>query len=660
MINAEFEVDTGRGSLPQGAAAKRNMETAKRLADVLAPLVVDLLHQTQADWQGWSTRLASSPQLTAAGFWHSLWSTLFNSKPSEDASQDALLAAGHVERLFSCVLKRADLVPNGMPNEFAGLVKASSLCLSVKRDRLPVLSVLRQWLAFQNVYPIHGWCTEEVHEWLRRIADSDADVSIVDLDRAAVMAALGCERQLSPDQMVYLAAVIQVWPKGPTEDQGWRNEFSSTLLMNRSGTWRPAAALLFFKPGLADPLEEFAPSETLLDAAYEAQGASWALVHPLLTSLCPQEVTVAHWCRNAADPTARHAVVRWLARNLNAPYIWDHINLKRPANHWISLLRMNHDLFTELAEEDQQMLLIKLGLLHTVGDPLDIIDESAVDLDLPTIHRWWRSRRNDLLPKYEHAFWPQRIDRARLANDTIDRETWMTLFSLAVFRRFGRVRDEQNRRFLEFLNTKGWWETISFVHPDTGAKAWMDILRQYAEANQVSGEFEQWLDSFPRLYRMARWCDEYVELFLGLEYRDAKSAAVLLTPATDASLSGSGFNAPTLHRTLRLGHNLVIRELLRASVLKSEVAQAKAFMPSQAVLKFFAQMGHPEIKTSEGIHGLLVSKLGSVAGASFDGDYDIPLLLLAGNPELQREVVQWAKRRIEMDEEEAMAEEEPL
>lgn len=242
--------------------------------------------------------------------------------------------------------------------------------------------------------------------------------------------------------------------------------------------------------------------------------------------------------------------------------------------------------------------------------------------------------------------WPDRIDRSKLAqDDVIDRETWMTLFSLGVFRRFGRVKDEQNRGFLDFLYSRGWWSTITEVHPDHGAEQWMNILREYADQNTVTGEYEHWMDSFPRLYRLARWCTEYVELFRGLQFRDAREARSLLTPASDSSLSGSGFEAGTLHRTLRFGHNLVIRELLRAQVLNSNVAQSMAFMPSRGVLDLLAQMGHAEPETSEQIHALLVEQLGDEELATFCGDYDIPLILLANDEGLRQEVVAWKDSR---------------
>jgi hypothetical protein len=204
------------------------------------------------------------------------------------------------------------------------------------------------------------------------------------------------------------------------------------------------------------------------------------------------------------------------------------------------------------------------------------------------------------------------------------------------------VRDEQNRAFLEFLGDRGWWRTISQVHPDRGSDQWIAILREYAETNLITGEFERWMDSFASLYRLARWYDDYVHMFRGLELRSQQEVRRLLTPADDYSLSGSGFIAPTLHRTLRVGHNLVVRELLRAGVLHSETAQSLAYMPGRAVLDFLTTLGYPDLQKSEEIHQMLVKELGSVERASFGGDFDIPLILLALDPGLRDEVWAWA------------------
>ncbi|CAL8479215.1 hypothetical protein [Caballeronia sp. S22] len=246
-----------------------------------------------------------------------------------------------------------------------------------------------------------------------------------------------------------------------------------------------------------------------------------------------------------------------------------------------------------------------------------------------------------MLPDYERRLWPQRIDKQRLAAEPVDREAWMTLFSLAVFRRVGRANDAQHRGFLDFLERKGWWYTISQLDPQEAVEDWMNILRDYAESSQVSAEFEQWMDGFPRLYRMARWFDNYVELFQSAQLRDTQTLRHLLTPASDSSLSGSDLEAPTLHRTLHLGHNLVIRELLRTGVLNSEATHQMAFMPVRGVRELVSGMGYEAVETSEDIHALLLEELGDVQRASFAGDFDIPLLLLANNPDRQREVIQW-------------------
>lgn len=657
ILNSDFEVDTGRGSLPQGAAAKRNLETARRLADGVSVMVSKLVQLTQADWTQWRARLAASPQVEVAGFWHAFWLTLFGKEPSEDASQDAQLSAANIKRLFDRVIERTGIVPNGMPGALSAFATVDKLRLSVRAGLSQVLPALASWPAFQAVYPTDSWCSEDVSAWLNSLSSSTNELSIDELDRAAIFVALGPHRHLDPNDLPRLAAVVNSWPSGPTEDQGWKNELATVQLKSRSGAWKTASSLYFSEPGQQDTLSNFAPEDVLLDVAYESHGSAWQTIGQYLTSRHLQPLDVAQWCLAASVKGSQLAVVSWLSQNLNNWMVWHHIKSFQGRGYWLFDLDEDHELLADLVAEDKGMVLVRLGLGTSADDDGLITPDPAFELDLETVHRWWQSHRLQYLPKYDQALWPQRVDRMRLADDAIDRETWMTLFSLGVFKRFGRVRDEQNRGFLDFLHTKGWWHTISQVHPDAGAEQWMGILKEYAEANQVSGEFEQWMDSFPRLYRLARWCDEYVELFRGLQFRNEQEARNLLTPATDASLSGSGFDAPTVHRTLRIGHNLVVRELLRAGVLDSEVSQSKAFMPGRAVLDLLTQMGYSGLESSEDIHATLTEQLDGADKARFEGDYDIPLILLANNLDLQRAVVLWVDQQAQVEEEASLLEE---
>lgn len=644
VLNADFHLDTGRGSLPQGAAAQRNQTRARQVADRLAPVLSELVVQSRSDWAAWSTRLAAGPGITAAAFWHAFWNTTLVAEPDSDASQDARLVAAHAARLFDQMMERTNAIPNGLPGDLCDFAVPQDLRLAIRCERLQqVLPLLLQWPAFLAAYPAASWCSLEVRDWLPPSPRAEGDPGIVELDRGVLLQSLGMERRLRPEDLETLVHIMHAWPQGPTEVLGWKNELALVHLRSQSGAWKPVAALCMPGASAIDPLAGFVPDEILLDPRYEEYSTAWSTIRPYLASRILTADELARWCLDAASTASRLAVVDWLSANLDAYSVWSLMRAWARADHWILELHAEHTLLARLDEQDRSLVLTRLGMA-TAAEPesngFDTADEGTLDLDV--IHAWWLTHRHDYLPAHDKALWPQRVDRMRLADEVIDRDTWMTLFSLGVFRRFGRVRNEQNRAFLDFLHSRGWWETITLIHPDQGPDQWMLILREYAEASQVSAEFEQWMDSFPRLYRVARWYNDYVDLFLGLDQRSRQEARHLLTPGEDHSLSGSGIDAPTLRRTLHVGHNLVIRELLRAGVLQSEVAQGKAFMPGQAMLDFLAGIGYPNLDTSEEIHAMLVTELGSVERASFCGDYDIPLTLLAQDPALRHAVLAWA------------------
>ncbi|WP_429295030.1 hypothetical protein [Paraburkholderia sp. CI3] len=648
ILNARFDIDTGRGSLPQGAGAKTNLEIATRLADALAPLVTELLTQTRENWPSWSRELAVPPQTSPAEFWYGFWSQAFGDAPSDDASQDARVTETFASTLFSRVVARSGVVPNGLKAGLAAFVRVEQLRLSIAYDRFnTLLPTLLGWPPFTAAFPPVSWCVREVRDWLQRRPGADDDASVDELSRVIVAQALGSSGKVSPEEFVRLAAVVKAWPLTNVMELGWRTALSSIQLRAQSGAWKTAANL-FTRMSEDDPLRRLASPDFLPDTAYETDAEAWETMQEYLDGRTWLAQEIARWCVGAETVERQKAAIAWLAANLNSDFVWRAIRSSPLKNEWITGLHAEHALLADLPDRTRSFMLSSLGLSQDGADDDEIeLDDPAAQLDFNIIHDWWEAHRDEHLPKYERELWPQRIDRQRLADDPTHRETWMTLFSLGVFRRFGRVRDAQNRGFLDFLEQRGWWYTISQLDPDSAAEEWMAILREYAETTHVSNEFELWMDCFPRLYRVARWFETYVELFRGLQYRDAREAAHLLTPATDASLSGSGIDAATLSGTLRVGHHLVIRELLRAGVLDTEVAQSMAFMPGKSVCALLDAMGHIGLDTSAKIHEALVDELGDVDRASFCGDFDIPLILLAHDAGLQRDVVRWSTTRDE-------------
>jgi hypothetical protein len=190
------------------------------------------------------------------------------------------------------------------------------------------------------------------------------------------------------------------------------------------------------------------------------------------------------------------------------------------------------------------------------------------------------------------------------------------------------------------MQRKGWWEVICESHPEEHGDKWLEILKQFAEDRQVGQEYDHWLDAFPRLYQLAYWLDQYVDLFEGINCRSGQQLDpdLFLKPYSDPSLQGGGWGAPAIDRTMKIGVHLVVRELLRHKVIVNPVAHHLAYMPVNRVLQLFDAIGiHLPEESNKGIWKVLSDELGE-DGAIFGGDFDIPLLVLAEDNDLLMEV----------------------
>ncbi len=217
----------------------------------------------------------------------------------------------------------------------------------------------------------------------------------------------------------------------------------------------------------------------------------------------------------------------------------------------------------------------------------------------------------------------------------------MTLFGLALMPRLGRVVDSQNRGFIDMMQEKGWWDIFCNTDPNMHGEAWLDVLKEYGKSQIQSETYSNWMDNFPRLYRIAIWFDIYAQVFRGLDYREKWQITDYLSPSADHVMSGSGIDAPTMRDSLRLGQHVVVRELLRCNVLTSDAAKSQAYKPGASVRRLFELVGYPDLAgdkvRSDQIYDVLFCHLGDAA--SFDGAYDIPLIILALDQSLQMKVL---------------------
>lgn len=654
LVNAPFQIDTGRAALALGKSASLiNTSLAKTLANEVSPILMDMLAESESNWPALAEAMGCSESVSSAGFWYGLWETLLGEPPGLDSAMDMRLLDTFACGVIRNVVDRTGRIPNGLKGDDATFADIASLCLSVNLTYLAnVAPVLRRWNLFVDKFPIDGWCADQVRGWLQRCGLAEEE-SIPALGLPQVLEAFDYGH-LPPAEVGNLAEIIRVWPSNLGEPFRWRAEMASLSLRSRAGTWVPAKALIRGHSPEDQLLRRFAPDKAVLHPDYAEDSPAFRFIDQYLPVWSDDPTMVAGWCMSATGADPQSAAATWLARHIYGPVI-EVIRGRIHLGGWLFTLREDSPALGELSTEERRLLLTKLGLAAVEEEDFPVLSPS---LDLASIHGWWSENGMKWLAEFDRKFWPASVDRSALKEEEPhNRTAWMTLFSMGLFRRYGRVTDQQHRGFLDFLSSKGWWQTICEVHPDGGEEAWMDILRAYGEGQQTERLFELWMDSFPRLYRIARWLDTYVHLFQTLDHRDSKLARFLLSPASDPTLSGSGIEAPTLSGMLLLGQHLVIRELLRMEILSSDVARELAFAPRSAVLTLMARLGHADVRSSSEIYRVLVSELGEEA-ACFSGAYDIPLQLIATNEAARREAERWAERGSFMEPDDAAEQEE--
>jgi hypothetical protein len=635
-ITAKFAIDTGRATLASGKNSEHNRRLAISLASQVAELVAQLQEMTEQDWGELKERLGCTSVESASAFWTSFWKSLLDGAPDESTADDLTLIDQFATSTLKGVLQERPEVPNGLPGNLGGIVRLDELQLAVNVTRYgQVIPAIQAWTAFETYCPHTKWCSAEVLDWLRRSAALSNEQAVEEFGYGTVRAAMH-EGRLRPQDVSAVASILAAWPNGLEVNESWRAKFLDVTLMTKATTWSRASRVLR-EPDRDEFIRRFASDDAVAAIAYAQDRAAWTHLNSLLPYWSRDEAEVARWCLLAVTESARRAAACWLLQNSK---VWAFFLVKRDlAGTWIESLEIGHPALDDLNPSEQLYVLSALGLVDDAEAEPD--DETDPLVDLPTIHRWWVANRTRWIPKVQAGMWPNHVDPQSLLSENADRSAWMVLFCLALFQRYGRATNQQHRGFLQFLNDKGWWDTICNVDPDEAPEAWMDILKQYAEDRTVDGLFEQWMDSFHRVYRIARWFEAYVHIARTLDQRDETEIVAWLTPSQDPVLTGSDIDAPTLSRMLRMGQHLLIRELLRVGVLESPDLFRFAYMPGRAVLDLMANLGAPDLESSEDIYDALVDEIGEEC-ATFEGDFDLPLQLIATNSGMLDKIAEWA------------------
>ena len=633
ILNSQFELDTGRGGLPHGESARSNLDLADRLGSAAADLVLQATRRSRDNWERAKSQFQLAKDVTASEFWASFWEQISARKNDDSESIRLLSQFGH--RLLERFVAIAGEIPNGLSGPLSDFVNPSRVCLALNSRWEKLYEPLSEWPEFVDRFPVSGWISVNVAAQLKVIS-SGSDMALTEVS-VQLLLDLVPHKRCSAELMNILCELLG--GLSPEEIQIVRERMGNFEFQAKDGSWKLGCHLLRTGVDIDQQFMQFAPPSSILHPSYKGPGL--ALIQQYAGFVRPQGNVVADWIL-AAPPALHDGRVAGLLYLLGSRDVQFWIRNKIHGS-WIEGLEPSSPYLTNFSIQEKNQLLVMFNPepAWEADDPEEPQSELLNgDEALEAIRDWWKENSTEQLKKFDREFWPANVPR-QFDSSSDHRASWMTLFAIGLMQRHGRVRQQQNRGFIDAMHSKGWWNTFSAISPREHGNAWLNVLNEYGEHQIEDEPYSLWMDNFPRLYRVARWFDGYTHAFQSLDNRDRSQTTSLLSLSADPVMSGSGIHAPAMRRSLKLGQHVVIRELLRGRVLQSETAKAMAFKPSDAVKQMLSDIGFSELAgestTSEQIYDVLRSCLGD--DATFDGAYDIPLLILAQDQGLQQQVL---------------------
>ena len=654
-VNGAFELDAGRSRL--AGDSDSNRKKARRIGRQAGAALGTLLKRSHKNWAAVRADLGLAANIDALDFWESLWSGLtrrcLRARRGSSEGLAREVALGALARLcdWDCS------VPNGLKGPLRQFTDASAIRYELGglllRD--DVATELAAWERFSTKFPGRKCVSDAIARILKEAIPKTLQ-PLKPLGLSALVGLLGRSRVQPADagvlgRLLHFTHDAEEWMSKDLNER-----LKVLTFRSEANAWVGSRKLLTgggrdLKPD--EPRRHaLAPPEYRLHPDYhlESGGALPAVAFFLRCRQGMEARTerIADWILGAVTTEARRIALAYLADGELGERVATHVRERG----WLRAALEDPQLLSGLTGEQCDRLrrrLIPKAFLEQVivqtgaggQERIDPLVELPIALD--RVYRWWADEGHGRVAAYRNRIYPR--DQGALnftaapAINAPARSSWFTLLALGSFQSIGRTQDVQHRGFIQRCRHEGWWDVFTECDPAGEPEKWMDVIEQYAEAQHDDEEWAQWLAQFPKLYRLRRWLDAYVELFLSIDlFRKPFQASEILAPRSNPHFQGGGIEAPPLTQTLKAGFPFVVRELLHHGVIGNKLAVPHAYAPTEGIKRLFRSFGW-EVSTSEEIYGVLAEPghLGPER-AAFGGSYDIPLRIVSADAALQRQL----------------------
>lgn len=626
LLEGRFPVDPGRTQL-SGTADEKDSRFAQ-LGIALGARLVAFYDYCSGDWASFARVTGLDPE-GREEFWRRLVQ-LFAQDLKSQGSEQALHKSGQgIARLWA----ERPLVPLA----FGGATLASNVQwrLSgalVGRDAQVAIASLLADERFKN-----SVIAEETGQLLRSV-DLPAGQRMDAVILAKALAGdegIGCALA---DRLALLRAEAVSLAMTGEEESEFRKFLRERLWQAEDGSWQ-SIRLLAFPQGNSDEQGRaaIAPPSGRLASSYVGEAfelAAFAREQAGHTSNVWEK-----WAESAGENLARQqALIRYLvgADDRTVAQLGD-------AAKWLPSVDelAESSLLGGLRQDEKNRLLAKLGYSFGVS-PIPVNEAANWQCDaeqaLLGISQWWHQNRAELCEAYDRTVYPEEFLPAALAES--DKSAWFTMLSLASFQTLGRIKPSQSQQFVAMAMRDGWWQELATIDPcDEELRPFVERLRAWSDPD-AEESYLMWRRCLPDLCMIARHLESYQRLFMKLPAAVAQEGNVSLRqhlrPAFSHIAARMGIEAAPLARSLGMGANWLVRELVRKGIYSQDQSEQIApygWSAAERVRRLLYKlgMGQFELGIDEGraLHGAVELLIGEAARFAGDGDLPLHVITLA-------------------------------
>lgn len=641
LINAPLEPDPGRSLVNLNTAG--NIERLRCLSIAVGDAFVAL-------YDAGTSALSASTHPDAV--WRSFWAVLSKSRERQELHDRFMWGEFGVATRF--YTERAAL-PTGLETlDYCNLTYLGSVqsALDGILDRYPaVFSLVAKWNSFHEQHPPGSVVS---HKRVgKHLPKGPARIDLATVVGAELRISFVNPELAGRLGHVFTRDKLTQWREAGEGDEVLqiRKALETARFRDAAGKWVVPALLLTTAAAGDEAMRvAFAPDDRVLSEDYSGMAAQFFLT--CRGAMQADADLLAEWVLGAwNNKKRRKAAIQYLGRGELGTQVKRKLHDERLIEGtWLEDLTKEEMEEAGLNEYEQGVLNAGLGRqLSSEADQEVATGPIDAALLLRKIADWWNRERVRLLTRFDASVYPTgklpRVNVDGPGTDVGSRAEWLTLFITGILSTIGRTQSEANRGFLQLCNERGWLALLTDA--GNGSQKWLRAVENYIDGRTDTIPWNHWLRQFVGIATVGRHLDCYAACFLAMNQVTARfSLQDVLTPRTNRHLQGTGLDAPPLAPILGIGACVVTRELVRAAVIKNAAMHRFCYPPVQRLREFLSnKFGLREIVEADAPHELISAEIYKFIernypnDPTFGGAFDIPLLLLAEDENLVRNVL---------------------